>query len=33
MSTIVAGGVLLPLTGEHSPCSTPGLCGERSTNR
>jgi hypothetical protein len=27
------GNRKVELTGEHSPCSTPGLCGERSTNR
>jgi hypothetical protein len=27
------GNRKVELTGEHSPCSSPGLCGERSTNR
>jgi hypothetical protein len=27
------GNRKVTLTGDHSPCSTPGLCGERSTNR
>jgi lysyl oxidase len=27
------GNRKIALTGEHSPCSSPGLCGERSTNR
>jgi hypothetical protein len=27
------GNRKIALTGEHSPCETPGLCGERSTNR
>jgi hypothetical protein len=27
------GNRKIALTGEHSPCDSPGLCGERSTNR
>ena len=27
------GNRKIELTGEHSPCESPGLCGERSTNR
>jgi Lysyl oxidase len=33
LSTDSKGNRKIELTGEHSPCSTPGLCGERSTNR
>ena len=27
------GNRKIALTGDHSPCESPGLCGERSTNR
>ena len=44
LAILVAGGVMLTLSTDsngnrkvtvtdHSPCDSPGMCGERSTNR
>jgi hypothetical protein len=33
LSSDSKGNRKIELTGEHSPCESPGLCGERSTNR